>query len=416
MPWNPSAFGVSLTDTDVIVSAMEIKDNLLYIGGKFYAINTIATVRPGLAAIDLTTGIVNNWNPAVGDGKTTDQYVNSIDIVNNTVYTAGAFTLLSGSQTRGNLAAIDATTAAILPWAPISDGEVEKIRVSTNAAYVVGEFSGGIGGVFRSHRIAALNLSNNNATAWDPSFINGDVNDIAIGGSDLYVGGYFDSVAVSPRPGLASFELATGNLTSWNPDAGSNSDGGYNINSLTTSQTKLYISGSFDYLGLEQRTSYGEYNICPPTPLINDNGSTLTTTSTGALQWYENDVLVPGATSQTLEINPLEYGVYAVTVTVSGCTVRSGDFTYLITQSEMSQDREIQVYPNPVNDELSIYLPASSGAVNFTFTDMTGRTVKNLSGSGSEHHISLREFETGPYLLSIETNGKKQLRKIIKLN
>lgn len=416
LPWNPSVLGVSSTDSDVTVYSMEIKDNLLYIGGKFYAVNATTTVRPGLAAIDLTTGIANAWNPSVGDGKTTDQIVISLDVVDNTVYVAGSFTLLSGSQTRGNLAAINATTAAILPWNPISEGVVEKIKVSANAAYVVGEFSDGIGGVFRSHRIAALNLNNDNATSWDPSFINGDVNDIAIGGSNLYVGGDFDSVAVAPRNGLASFEIATGSLTAWNPDTGSNSDRGFNINGVTTSEKKLYISGSFEYLGLENRTNYGEYNLCPSTPVINDNGSILTTTSTGTLQWYENGVLVPNATSQTFEINPLEYGVYAVTVTAYGCTVRSEDFVYLITQSEISQDREIKVYPNPVNEELSVYLPASSGTVNFIFTDMTGRTVKSLSGNGSEHHISMREFETGPYLLSIETRGKKQVKKIIKLN
>jgi len=178
----------------------------------------------------------------------------------------------------------------------------------------------------------------------------------------------------------------------------------------------LHVGGIFEYLGLENRTGYGEYEICPPIPVINDNGSILTTTSIGTLQWYENGVLVPGATSQTFEINPLEYGVYAVTVTVSGCTIRSEDFTYLITQNEISQQDEVQVYPNPVNDELTVYLPAASEAVNFTFMDMMGRSVKNLTGHGPEHHISLRDFETGPYLLSIETKGKKQVRKIIKLN
>jgi hypothetical protein len=123
---------------------MKIKDNTLYIGGKFLAIN--AAFRPGLAAIDLNSGIATNWNPAVGDQKTTNEVVNSIDIVGNTVYAAGQFTLLSGNQPRGNIAAIDATTGAILPWKPISNGMVDKIRVAGNVAYVVGEFANGVGG------------------------------------------------------------------------------------------------------------------------------------------------------------------------------------------------------------------------------------------------------------------------------
>ena len=105
-------YGLSPTDLAVSVYTMKIKDNTLYIGGKFFAINAVsaATIRPGLAAIDLSSGIVTNWNPSVGDQKTTNEVVNSIDIVGNTVYAAGQFTLLSGNQPRGNIAAIDATS------------------------------------------------------------------------------------------------------------------------------------------------------------------------------------------------------------------------------------------------------------------------------------------------------------------
>jgi hypothetical protein len=414
LPWNPLVLGLSPTDPAVSVYTMKIKDNTLYIGGKFFAIN--ALTRPGLAAIDLTSGIATNWNPSVGDQKTTNEVVNSIDIVGNTVYAAGLFTLLSGNQPRGNIAAIDATTGAILPWKPVSNGMVDKIRVAGNVAYVVGEFTNGVGGSVRLFRIAALNLATDLATAWNPIFNNGAVNDIAISGPDLYVGGYYDSVANQPRPGLSSFTLSTGSLNSWNPDAGSNSDGFYNINTLTASDTKLYISGAFDFLGLENRTVYGEYNTCPVAPVITSNGTQLSTTATGTLQWYENDVLIPGAISSSIDYNTLEYGVYAVTTTVNGCTVRSDDFVYLITQTEMSGGKELSVYPNPVRDELFVNLPSPSGSVDFKVIDMMGRTIKNLQSSGSEHKISTHELEPGPYLLLIQDQRQKYQRKIIKVN
>jgi hypothetical protein len=412
--WNPLVYGLSPTDPAVSVYTMKIKDNTLYIGGKFLAVNT--ATRPGLAAIDLTSGTATNWNPSVGDGKTTDQVVNSIDIVGNTVYAAGLFSLVSGNQPRGNIAAIDATSGAVLPWAPVSNGMVDKIKVAGNVAYVVGEFANGVGGSVRLFRIAALNLASNLATAWNPIFIGGAVNDIAISGPDLYVGGYYDSVATQPRPGLSSFSVATGSLNSWHPDAGSNSDGFYNINSVTASDTKLYISGAFDFLGLENRTVYGEYNTCPSSPIITSNGTQLSTSSTGTLQWYENDVLIPGATSSSLDYNTLEYGVYAVTTTVNGCTVRSDDFVYLITQTEMSTDKELSVYPNPVREELFVRLPSPNGSVDFKVIDMMGRTIKNIQSTGSEHKISTHELEAGPYLLLIQDQRQKYQKKIIKVN
>lgn len=416
LPWNPSLFGVSSTDLAITVYTMKIKDNTLYIGGKFFAINAQTTVRPGLAAVDLTTGIATNWNPQVGDLKTTNQYVNSIDIAGNTVYVAGFFNLLSGNQARSNIAAVDATTGAVLPWNPGSNGLVDKIRVAGNLAYVVGDFANGVGGQIRFFRIAALDLSSNLATAWNPDFKNGAVYDIAISGPDLYVGGWYDSIALQPRPGLASFAAATGSLKSWHPDTGSNSDGQYSVNSITSSETKIYISGGFDFLGLENRRGYGEYNTCPSKPVITSNGTQLTTNSPGTLQWYENDVLVQGGTSSSIDYNTLEYGVYAVTTTVNGCTVRSDDFVYLITQTEMSRNKELAVYPNPVREELTVQLPAPSGTVEIKVVDMMGRTIKSTQSNGVEHTISTRDLDSGPYLLLIQDQKQKHVRKIIKVN
>jgi hypothetical protein len=242
------------------------------------------------------------------------------------------------------------------------------------------------------------------------------VNDIAISGPDLYVGGYYDSVANQPRPGLSSFKAANGSLNPWNPDAGSNSDGYYNINTLTASDTKLYISGDFEFLGLENRTSYGEYNTCPTVPVISSNGTQLSTSATGTLQWYENNVAIPGATSSSIDYNTLEYGVYAVTTTVNGCTVRSADFVYLITETEMSVDKELSVYPNPVRDELVVRLPSSSGSVDIKIIDMMGRLIKNVQSTGTVHTISTRELESGPYLLLMKDQRQKFQRKIIKIN
>ncbi len=410
LPWNPSAFGLSPTDPDAYVLSMKIRDNLLYVGGKFLRINAIT--RPGLAAIDLNTGAVNNWNPVVGSGTNTSEVVNSIDIDNNTVYVGGSFIQISGN-TRPNLAAIDATSGLVLPWNPTSSGPVQKIRVSQNAAYVLGVFDNGVGGQIRLNRVAALNLTSNTATPWNPDLRNGFANDITLSSSSVYVGGYFDGVGSQPRPGLASFSLTNLTLDSWIPDVGSNSDGQYDITTLSSSPYKLHVGGGFDLLGKENRTNYGEYCVLSPT--ITPTGSTLTASPAGSYQWYQNDVPINGATSSTVDINQLEYGVYAVEISANGCTGRA-EFTYLITEAEVSNDNEVKVYPNPVQGDLSVQIPSSAGAVNFTFMDMTGRSIKRIQGNGVEHQLSIRELDSGPYLLVIEVQGKKRVRKIIKVN
>ena len=133
------------------------------------------------------------------------------------------------------------------------------------------------------------------------------------------------------------------------------------------------------------------------------------------MQWYENNVLLDGATSSSIEYSPLEYAVYAVTTTANGCTVRSDDFVYFVTQTEMSRDKELSVYPNPVLDELTVNLPSPSGTVAFEVVDMMGRTIKNIQSTGAKHTISTSDLDAGPYLLLIRDQKQKHVKKIIKV-
>jgi hypothetical protein len=423
LPWNPSIDGVNAQDVTAEVYNIRIKDNLLYVAGRFYTVNanTTPVTRPGLAAIDLTSGTANAWNPSVGDGKTTDQYVNSIDLVNNTVYAAGNFSLIGGNNARGNLAAIDATSGAVLPWAPMSNGAVYKIRVAPNAAYVVGDFANGIGGQIRDARIAALDLSGGKTLPWDTLF-GGQVADIALSATDLYVAGNFSYVgkSLANRPGLCSFSLATGALSSWVPDNGDGGEGGYEVQTITISPTKLYIGGYINFFGLENRENYGEYGICPAPPTINSSqdGTSLTTPTPLAgstIQWYRNNVAVSGATTATLPINMFENATYAVEVTYFSCVGRSTDYTYLITGTE-KQSNILALYPNPVRDELNIHLKEAASSVTFTINDITGRPMKVVQGSGQEHVLSVRDLPAGPYVLMIDNGAQKQAHKIIKIN
>ncbi|MEP6735724.1 MAG: T9SS type A sorting domain-containing protein [Chryseolinea sp.] len=417
LSWNPVVNGLSTTDPNVYVSTMKIKDNLLYIGGKFYFVNTplnATTQRSCLATVDLKSGVVDKWDPSVGDGKTTDQTISSIDILGNTVYVAGSFSLLSGSQARGNIAAIDATSASILPWNPVANGDVDKIRVTTTTAYVVGNFANGVGGQIRNNRIAALDLASDKATPWDPPF-NSSVNDVALSVVDVYVAGYYNAVDTLFRPGLSSFSLATGKLNDWTPDDGDNDDGGYGVSSISTSATRLYVAGDIRSFGFEGREFYGEYDLCPPTPGISIDGTTLTTDATGTLQWYKNGKAVAGATKSTYNFDPYEYSVYYVTSTTAGCLGQSAEYEYLITSSELTANKEVKVFPNPVHSELNIQFSEPQSQATFTLLDITGRAIKKSSGKGSDHILSFDDVDPGPYVLVMQTATQKLIRKIIKI-
>lgn len=410
--WDPRVYGLSTTDPNAWVNRMEIKDGRLYIGGRFRSVNALSTLRPGLAAIDLTTGAATSWNPNVGDGSTTNQYVNDIDIVGDVLYAGGNFSLLNASVIRNNIAAINTDNAGILPWNPDSSGEIFRLRAASSTVYVVGEFGEGIGGAVRLSGVAALSTSTGMATAWNPS-LNGGAYDVAIAGDNVYVGGYYSAVDNTFRPGLSSFAMAAGTLNDWTPDLGDDRDGGYAIISLAASTSRLFVAGYFREVGNERREYYAEYDLCPEMPVITMNGTTLSTASGGSLQWYANGQAVAGATSSTFEANPLEFGVYAVSSTQFGCERFSADATYIVTSLESLPDH-FKAYPNPVEHDLTFELPSDVGNSDITVTDLMGRLVV-MEQNTSTRTLSFAGYRPGIYLLTVRNGGRTYTKKIMKV-
>lgn len=412
LSWAPVVNGTTATFDNTVVRSMKIKDNLLYIGGTFLSVN--GATRPNLAAVDITSGAVNAWNPIAGDGKTTSQYVNTLDISGNTVYIGGMFNLINGTA-RTHLAAIDASTGTLTAWAPEVNGSfITKLIVAGSTVYVLGDFPKSIGGAYRPHGIAALDATSGLATAWNPVFENGLVNDIAVNNRDLYVAGYFDEAAGVRRNGIASFNLTTTAINDWNPDIVED-EGGFYVYTIAASNIRLSVGGGFYYIGNEPRGNYAEYELCNAVAAVTLSGSTLSAQAGGSYQWYLNDEPIAGATSQTLDISLLENGIYSVDVTANGCTGRSADFVYLITGNETQPDHNIVLYPNPTSSEIIIRF-SEAQASSITLLNVMGKTIQTIQGVERENRIGLTGLPEGTYLVKIRYNNTEVIRKVVKIN
>jgi len=406
--WTPSPIYTTASNRPPSVNTMKIKDNLLYIGGVFNAINTAATPRLNLAAIDLSSGTPSSLNISVGVNSS--DAVNSLDISGNSLYVAGAFSSVA-AQSRGNLAGIDLSAGSILPWAPDSKGEVRKIKVANNTAYVVGDFLNGINGESRQTALAAIDLSTGKNKPWNPNLKDGAATDVEVTATDVYVGGYYDSVGMLPRMGLSSYSLATGLINSWNPDVGGNSDGTPSVEVIAASPTRLHVGGSFEYVGIEDRTNYTEYDLCPLPFDVTVTGSTLEAPAATSYQWYKNGTPIPGASDQSLRISYLENGTFAVEVVIGACTVRSKDFTYLVTGTH-NEPSLVKYFPNPAHDELFIEVPQRGTLILY---DMMGRNVRRADLYSAEiNRIDLRELNSGTYVAIVQVGDVTNHIKILK--
>lgn len=241
LPWDPSLGGESDE-----VRALALSGQTLYVGGAFTSVGGV--VRNSLAAVDVGTGAVTGWNPRP-EPNVLPPPVRALAISGTNVFVGGHFTSIGGSF-RTNLAAVSSISGFATSWNPNPDGEIDSIAVVSNTVFVTGTFAN-IGGMPRTS-LAAIDATLGTATVWNPDptpplqtlgpngYYVSRFAPVIVDGDRLLVGGSFTNIASQTRRGAASFDLATGGITGWNPYAIAGQ-----VNSLAAQGDRAYLGGSF---------------------------------------------------------------------------------------------------------------------------------------------------------------------------
>lgn len=109
------------------ISAMAVKDSLLFIGGSFSLVN--GTDRFNLAAVHLETGIVLPFDLPV------NSQVTGMCIAGDTLLISGSFTSVSGTAV-SRAAAISISSGQLLNWFPLPPQAAFKLMVKDTAVYM----------------------------------------------------------------------------------------------------------------------------------------------------------------------------------------------------------------------------------------------------------------------------------------
>lgn len=171
-----------------------------------------------------------------------DGYVRAVAYLGNTLYVGGDFLNATHNGTkvaRSHLAALDATTGALLPWAPVADGNVVGIAVdaASNSVYPTGRFVH-IDGKTRDS-LAQIDASTGALGPFKHT-ISGTTRAVAIGNGHIYLGGKLTAIDATMISNFAAFQLADGAL---DPAISVVTDN--RINALYYTDSRLYVGGIY---------------------------------------------------------------------------------------------------------------------------------------------------------------------------
>ncbi|MFY0689265.1 MAG: T9SS type A sorting domain-containing protein [Cyclobacteriaceae bacterium] len=179
--------------------------------------------------------------------------------------------------------------------------------------------------------------------------------------------------------------------------------------SITASQP-----GDDHFLSSDSITRIFCINPSIPTITLNPLASLVSSSPSGN-QWYKDDKIITGATSQTLELS--KPGNYYVEVTFGDCTNRSEIFTVVVAGINKGFE-PVRAYPNPVNDHLTFRIEKADHYAQLQVIDMTGKTfIRKLINNWSENEfqIDVRQLKAGVYTYYLSYQSHVLQGKFVKL-
>ena len=410
------------------VYALASKGDTLFIGGDFIEVAEIP--RANLAALDLNTGALLDWNPGA-DGK-----VDCIRIDENVLYACGDFQTINGIP-RNTLAALDVNDATVNEWNPtfvfpgipgMQTGRVSCLDISEGIIYIGGYFLSVNGQACEN--LVAMN-TNGDLLSCGPQ-TNIPIKSVVIDDftNTLFIGGPFSQIDGQERISFAAINLNTFTLQEWNAMA---DNPGNDDTVLFPQEDFVLVASLFTHIGGEDRFHVAKLNKDTGTAFPWQVDFINAFPRVSAFERWDDRIFLGGA----FVINPnnpvgnlvavdVETGAYAgwsadvlsgevnTLLVAQNKLIAGGNFTQVddenkiglavfdfevVNATEPLTASEISVFPKPASEHLLIHL-STDQIDQIDLLDINGTLVKQLKTKGREEIVmNLDQAVEGIYVL-----------------
>lgn len=356
---------------------------------------------PGATTQSYTALVQGNYNVQVTDGVCSAISANT-NVTVNPLPTANLSASSSTTFCQGNTVTLNASGGINYQWvvygALIGGATSTSYNASTTGNYAVIAYSAsGCSDTSTIESVLVHSLPDNSVSI--------------IGSTNFCIG---DSVILSATNGFNYQWLLDGTTipgaTQQNYTAISSGNYTVLVDDLTCSNSSTGINVTA--------------NSLPSTPVITQSGSLLTATFGSSYQWYLNDTLIVGATSQNY--TAIQDGDYTVEITnIAGCSTISSPINFTTTGILASGNQNnLSIFPNPFVGQTTIQVQLTkSSSVLIEVYSVSGAKVaivtnENYPSGNFTFTLDLtnQNYGSGLYLVKSTINNNLSITKIVKNN
>ncbi len=305
----------------------------VYLGGDFFEIESSSAARTQVAAVAASNAlVVPSFDPLLERNDAGTPWIHALALSGDgeTLYFGGNFDEVD-NQARNSVAAVDANTGALQPFAPDLedtnplDQEVTVADLIWHEGfiYICGDWwlTEGIGSNTDQRNINRFRPDTSLADrSWWPS-TDGGVQACALDPIErvVYVGGHFDVANGISSPDLFAFDLAGNAVPEWRP--GTNGTEG--VYGLRLGAGALAVGGRFTSTGGSTAESAARYTIAREAAMVIGNPSSPTPAEATARRRLESAAgfavsLLDDDGTFASDLNAFDLGLVSASATSSG--------------------------------------------------------------------------------------------------